>query len=72
MTDYKEIIKRLEQQNTLPDTTEAQREANIFRIEWLKRLNKEKPSCTTTIFYDAVQQRLAHGYSITPNGLLQD
>jgi len=72
MTDYLQVIERLEQQNMNPNTTEAQRESNSFRIQWLKRLHKEKPAPTKTVFYDAVQERLAHGYSITPNGLLRD
>jgi hypothetical protein len=72
MAEYKEIIKQLEAQNALPDTTNAQRECNNHRISWLNRLHKAKPSTTETVFYDAVQQRLAHGYSITPNALLHD
>ncbi|WML40756.1 hypothetical protein RCG19_03430 [Neobacillus sp. OS1-2] len=72
MMDYKQVIERLEKQNMNPDTTEAQREANNFRISWLKMIHREKPSKTKTVFYDAVQQRLVHGNSVTPNGLLND
>lgn len=71
MTEYKEIIMQLEAQNALPDTTKAQRECNNHRISWLSRLHKAKPPITETVFYDAVQQRLAHGYSLTPNSLLK-
>ena len=44
MIDHIEIIKRLEQQNALIDTTEAQREANFFRIQWLTWLHRDKPT----------------------------
>jgi hypothetical protein len=72
MTDHKQIIERLKQQNMNPDLPQSQREANELRCMWLEILHREKPSKTKTVFYDAVQQRLAHGYSITPNGLLRD
>ncbi|MBV7505649.1 hypothetical protein KW850_10315 [Bacillus sp. sid0103] len=72
MTDYKQIIEQLKQQNMNPNTSESQREANSFRVKWLEMLHKEKPAPTKIVFYDAVQQRLAHGYSITPNKLLHD
>jgi hypothetical protein len=41
MTDHMEIIKRLEKQNALVDTTETQREANNFRIQWLTWLHRD-------------------------------
>lgn len=72
MSECKEIIKQLEAQNALPDTTNAQKESNNHRISWLTRLHKEKPSKTKTVYYDAVQQRLAHGYSVSPASLLND
>jgi hypothetical protein len=72
MTDYEKIIKRLEQQNMNPDTTAAQKEANNFRVQWLKKLHREKPSVTKTTFYDPIQERLAHGYAISPSSLLHD
>lgn len=72
MTDHKQIIERLKQQNMNPDLPQSQREANEHRITWLEILHREKPAKTKTVFYDAVQQRLAHGYSISPNSLLMD
>ncbi|WP_456273836.1 hypothetical protein [Bacillus sp. AK031] len=70
MTDHKQIIERLKQQNMNPDLPQSQREANEHRITWLEILHKEKHSKTKTVYYDAVQQRLAHGYSVRPASLL--
>ncbi|MGY8620194.1 hypothetical protein ACN6A9_01255 [Bacillus safensis] len=72
MTDYKQIIEQLKKQNMNPDVPQAQREANELRCKWLEILHKEKPVKVKTVFYDAVQQRLSHGYSISPASLLQD
>lgn len=71
MTDHKQMIERLKQQNMNPDLPQAQREANELRIKWLEILHREKPSKNETVFYDAIQQRLVHGYSITPASLLK-
>jgi hypothetical protein len=72
MTEYQQIIDRLKQQNMNPDLPQAQREANELRCKWLEILHREKPAKVKTVFYDAVQQRLAHGYSISPTSLLMD
>jgi hypothetical protein len=72
MTDHKQIIEHLKQQNMNPDLPQSQREANEHRITWLEILHMEKPSKTKTVYYDAVQQRLAHGYSVSPASLLHD
>jgi len=71
MLDHLQVIERLKQQNMNPDLPQAQREANELRIQWIKMLHREKPSTTQTVFYDAVQKRLIHGYSITPASLLR-
>ena len=71
MIDHKDIIERLEQQNNWMDTTEAQREANKLRIQWLNWLNKEKPqvkhAASTDILMEAHKQS---GYRCTPRSLL--
>lgn len=71
MTDHHSIIERLEQQNALADTTEAQREANSFRIQWLNRLHKEKhpytPTAATDMLLEAHKQP---GYTCSPGSLL--
>jgi hypothetical protein len=72
MTDWKTIVSRFELQLDNPDLTNGERAAIEHRIKWITLLNREKPSTAPTVYYDAVQQRLAHGYSISPNGLLMD
>ncbi|MGW6384417.1 hypothetical protein [Peribacillus butanolivorans] len=62
MTNHLEMIERLKQQNMLPDTTEPQREANIFRCEWLERLHRDKPTHQPTIATDIVMERLKDKY----------
>ncbi|WP_312096088.1 hypothetical protein [Niallia sp.] len=72
MTDWKEVVSKFERQLDNPDLTNGEREAIEHRIKWITLLNKEKPPVSKTTFYDAVQHRLAHGYSISPASLLQD
>lgn len=72
MNDHLQIIERLEIQNMNPDISQGQRDANEHRIQWLKILHKEKPAKTKTVFYDAIRNRLEHGYSITPASLLRE
>lgn len=71
MTDFNEIIERMEQQNSLVDTTDAQREANRFRIQWLNWLHRDKPAYEPTKATDMLLE--AHkqpGYRCTPRSLL--
>lgn len=60
MINHLEMIERLKQQNMNPDTTEAQREANIFRCEWLERLHRDKPIYQPTIATDPVYEALTN------------
>lgn len=71
MTDWKEVVSKFESQLDNPDLTQGERDALKHRIQWITLLNRQKPTMTETVFYDAVQQRLAHGYSLTPNSLLK-
>ena len=71
MIDHKDIIERLEQQNSWVDTTEAQRQANKWRISFLKAVHKEKPQTSPTNATDILLE--AHkqpGYRCTPRSLL--
>ncbi|CAM3750091.1 hypothetical protein [Mesobacillus zeae] len=73
MIDHIEIIKRLEQQNALIDTTEAQREANLFRIQWLTWLHRDKPTYHPSNGTDFLLE--AHknpNYRCTPRSLLEN
>jgi hypothetical protein len=71
MTDWKTIVARFERQLDNPDLTNGERAAIEHRIKWITMLNRGKPSRTQSTFLDPVQQRLAHGYSITPASLLR-
>lgn len=72
MTDHKQIIKRLEQQNELVDTTEGQREANRLRIQWFEWLHRDKPEYTPTNATDVIMERLKDNrFTCTPASLLQ-
>lgn len=71
MTDYVQMIEQLKRQNDLPDTTQAQREANNFRIQWLILLHQEKPSYTPTNATDVLYECLKNpDYRCTPAYLL--
>lgn len=71
MTDQNEIIERLKQQNNQADTTDAQREANKWRISFLEALHQEKPQTSPTNATDILLE--AHkqsNYRCTPRSLL--
>ena len=72
MNDWKKIIERLNEQKMNPDLTEGEIEALEHRAKWIEILHREKPEKTKTVFYDAIQQRLEHGYSITTASLLRE
>ncbi|NSL68293.1 hypothetical protein [Bacillus toyonensis] len=71
MTDYLTMIRKLEVANENPDISEAQKEANEFRIKWLKGIHRDKPVCTSSESTDVIWQRIMHpNYSCAPNRML--
>ncbi|WP_285765892.1 hypothetical protein [Peribacillus sp. SI8-4] len=71
MMDYKQVIKKLEDENSRINTSEGQKEANEFRIKWIKELHEEKPPYTPSKFTDIVMERMFdRSYSCTPNRVL--
>ena len=71
MMDAEQFIKRLEAQNELPDTTPWQREANDFRIKYIKLINRPKPVVTPYVRLDPVSERLRDSnFRCTPSSLL--
>lgn len=72
MMDAEQFIKRLEAQNELPDTTEAQREANAYRIRHIELINRPKTPKEPYVRLDPVFERLKDpNFTCTPNRLLQ-
>ena len=73
MMDAEQFIKRLEAQNKLPDTTEAQREANAYRIKYIKLINRpNKTPKEPYVRLDPVSERLKDpNFTCTPSSLLQ-
>jgi hypothetical protein len=73
MMDFKDFIKRLENENNRADTTEAQRECNIWRMRWLKMMNSSKPKDTSYKRLDPISMRLENEtYTVAPNRLLDE
>lgn len=56
--EHEQIIKQLEAQNALPDTSAAQREANEWRIKWLRWAYVEKTLTEPPVFFDPVTQAI--------------
>ncbi|MGN7398065.1 hypothetical protein [Peribacillus frigoritolerans] len=72
MMDVEQFIKRLEAQNKLPDTTEAQREANAYRIKCIKLINRPKTPEEPYVRLDPVSERLKDpNFTCTLSSLLQ-
>lgn len=72
MMDYQKMIKKLEKENEQFDTTEGQREANVWRIKWIKMLNEPKPPETPYVRLDPILESLNDpNFTCTPNCLLQ-
>jgi hypothetical protein len=72
MMDYLKMIKKLEEENERFDTTEWQREANIWRIKYLKLVNRPKSPETSYIRLDPVSERLKdENYSCAPGAILR-
>lgn len=72
-SDYEQLIKRLEEENSRVDTKEAQREANEWRIKYIKMFNRPKSPDAPYVLLDAVRNALATpGYTCAPNRLLED
>lgn len=73
MTNWEEIIERLEAQNMLPDTSESQIEANEFRCKWLRWINEEKSPHTPPVFFDPVTTSVMNpGVILSPQALMMD
>lgn len=68
-----ELIERLERENQRVDTKEAQREANTWRIHWLKMMNRPKEAVGEYKRLDMVSERLNDSnFRVTPSSLLAD
>ncbi|PCD05701.1 hypothetical protein CMV16_21970 [Peribacillus simplex] len=71
MMDFKQIIKKSEDENSRIDTSEGQKEANEFRIKWIKELHEEKPPYIPSKSTDILMERMFDlSYSCTPNRVL--
>lgn len=70
--DYQKMIKKLEEEEERFDTTDSQRDANKWRIKWIKMLNEPKPPETPYIRLDPILESLNDpNFTCTPNRLLQ-
>lgn len=58
MTNYETLIGRLLDENSRVDTTDAQREANEFRIKQIRLMNRPIPPITPYIRFDPITERL--------------
>ncbi|QKE76214.1 hypothetical protein HPK19_25735 (plasmid) [Arthrobacter citreus] len=73
MIDYNQLIQKLEDENNRVDTSEGQREANAFRIKYIKLINRPKQPNAPYVRLNPVQDRLDDKeYRLTPNGLLEN
>lgn len=73
MMNYKEMVARLEYENALIDTTDAQREVNTWRIKWLEALHRDKPAYEPTNSTDVILEVLKQpGFRFSPNFLLKE
>jgi hypothetical protein len=71
MMDYEALIKKLEDESNRVDCTDAQREANKWRINYLKLVNRPKTPETPYKPLDPVSERLRDkDYTMAPNRLL--
>lgn len=71
--EINELIEKIERQNLLPDTTDAQIEANKWRIKHLKALSRPKQIERAYERLDVISERLKNnGFRISPNKLLSD
>ncbi|MEL3961300.1 hypothetical protein MKZ01_08480 [Lysinibacillus endophyticus] len=71
MKDYESLIERLFDENSRVDTTDAQREANEFRIKQIRLMNRPIPPNTPYIRFDPITERLQDSnYSYAPSKLL--
>ncbi|WP_404427166.1 hypothetical protein LG296_15205 [Ureibacillus chungkukjangi] len=72
MTNYESLIERLLDENSRVDTTDAQREANEFRIKQIRLLNRPLPPVTPYLRFDPISVRLQdNSYSYSPKKLLE-
>lgn len=71
--DYQKKIEQLEKENERFDTTEAQREANKWRVKQLKHLIKPKPPVTNYMRLDPIRERLKdESFTVRPSHFLAD
>jgi hypothetical protein len=73
MINIEKMIKKLKDENERFDTLESQREANEWRIKYLKMMSKPKGPVTPYIRLNPISERLLNEqYSCTPNKLLAE
>ncbi|MEH7023636.1 hypothetical protein [Priestia megaterium] len=71
MLDYEKLIKRLEDENTRVDVTDAQKEVNKHRIKWIRMVNRPKPPVTPYIRFNLVEEKLKNpDFQWSPNSLM--
>lgn len=66
-----EFVEQLKMQNMNPNTTQAQKEANEWRMRWIKILSKEKNTQSEATFYDPIYESLVNPEKVVrPSSLL--
>ncbi|SSS88045.1 Uncharacterised protein [Acinetobacter baumannii] len=70
--EQQDLIQKLLAQNKLPDTTEAQRSANLHRIQWIGLMNRPKQPAEPYVRLDVVSERLRDpNFTCAPESILQ-
>lgn len=71
--DYEKYIERLKDENTRIDVTDAQREANEWRIKIIKLMNRTPSPDSPYVRLDPITERIRNPqYRNTPNMLLDE